>query len=62
MEKTAIALSESLGTRTFKTKIRVSDACEAALTVFYKPLHLFKPHATTTRDYDELVDEILEVI
>lgn len=62
MKSLADALSESLNTKTFQTKIRESSACAEALTEFYVPLHEYAPHATTTRDYDEFVDELLEVI
>ena len=62
MKTLADSLSEALGAKTFETKIRESSACAEALTEFCVPLREYAPHTTTTRDYDELVDELLEVI
>ncbi len=62
MKDLADALSKSLDTRTFETKIRESTACAEALTEYFVPLHEYAPHATTTRDYDSFIDELLEVI
>ncbi len=62
MQELADSLSQALETKTFETKIRESTACAEALTEYFVPLHEYAPHATTTRDYDLFVDELLEVI
>ncbi len=62
MKDLADVLSKSLDTKTFETKIRESTACAEALTEYFVPLHEYAPHATTTRDYDSFIDELLEVI
>jgi chromosome partitioning protein len=62
MQELAETLGAALATKTFSTKIRESSACAEALTEYCVPLHEYAPHATTTRDYDSFIDELLEVI
>lgn len=62
MEELATRIAEKLGTKCFRTKIRESVACAEALTEYYVPLKEYAPASTTARDYQDFVDEMMEVI
>ena len=56
----AATIANKLGTQCFRTKIRESVSCSEALTEYYVPLSEYAPKGTTTEDYKNFVDELLE--
>ena len=58
----AAKVAEKLDSKCFKTKIRESVSCTEALTEYYVPLNEYAPDSTTSKDYKNFVDEILEEI
>ncbi len=56
----AATIAEKLGTQCFRTKIRESVSCVEALTEYYVPLSEYAPKGTTTEDYKNFVDELLD--
>ena len=56
----AATIADKLGTQCFRTKIRESVSCVEALTEYYVPLSEYAPKGTTTEDYKNFVDELLE--
>ena len=58
----ATKVAEKLGSKCFNTKIRESVSCTEALTEYYVPLNEYAPDSTTSKDYKNFVDELLEEI
>ena len=58
----AVKVAEKLGSKCFKTKILESVSCTEALTEYYVPLNEYAPDSTTSQDYTNFVNELLEEI